>query len=189
MDFTSLLETYGYWAVLVGTFFEGETVLILAGLAAKLGYLRLTGVIMIAVLGSFAGDQFFFFLGRRQRIPKFILRGGWPARINKAQGLLERHQTLLILGSRFLYGMRMAIPYAIGTSKIKAQKFILLNLASALIWSSLVAILGYLFGATMEIFIADIKKYELIIMASLIVLWVSIWIFILFRQRIKNRRL
>ena len=85
--------------------------------------------------------------------------------------------------------MRMAIPYAIGTSKIKAQKFILLNLASALIWASLVAILGYLFGATMEIFIADIRKYELIMMASLIVLWVSIWIFILFRQRIKNRRL
>ncbi|HYB20914.1 MAG TPA: hypothetical protein VEH09_08285 [Thermodesulfobacteriota bacterium] len=36
-----LFDTYGYWAILVGTFFEGETVLILGGFVASQGYLNL----------------------------------------------------------------------------------------------------------------------------------------------------
>jgi membrane protein DedA with SNARE-associated domain len=39
----------------VGTFLEGETVLLLGGAAARLGYLRLEWVIACALLGSLLG--------------------------------------------------------------------------------------------------------------------------------------
>jgi membrane protein DedA with SNARE-associated domain len=39
----SLIDTYGYPAVLVGTFFEGETVLVLGGFASHRGYLACPG--------------------------------------------------------------------------------------------------------------------------------------------------
>ena len=55
-----MIENYGYAAILVGTFLEGETILVLAGLAAQLGYLTLSGVILAAFLGSLSGDQLFF---------------------------------------------------------------------------------------------------------------------------------
>ena len=65
MDLASLIEQYGYAAVLAGCLLEGETVLALAGLSAHRGYLALPWVIVIATFGGFIGDQFYFFLGRR----------------------------------------------------------------------------------------------------------------------------
>jgi len=41
MDLQSFIENYGYAAILIGTFLEGETILVLAGLAAHQGYLVL----------------------------------------------------------------------------------------------------------------------------------------------------
>ena len=55
-----LILTYGYAALLIGTFFEGETILIIGGLTAHLGYLQLPLVMVIAFIGSFSGDQVFF---------------------------------------------------------------------------------------------------------------------------------
>jgi membrane protein DedA with SNARE-associated domain len=40
MTLESILDTYGYLAVLVGTFLEGETILVLGGVAAHRGYLQ-----------------------------------------------------------------------------------------------------------------------------------------------------
>ena len=60
MDLQSIIENYGYAAILIGTFLEGETILALAGLAAHQGYLALTWVILAAFLGSLCGDQLFF---------------------------------------------------------------------------------------------------------------------------------
>lgn len=61
----TFLQTYGYWAILIGTFLEGETILVLGGLAAHMGYMDLSGVILSAFTGSLCGYQLFFFLGRR----------------------------------------------------------------------------------------------------------------------------
>ena len=46
--------------LMAATFLEGETILVLAGLAAHQGYLVLTWVILAAFLGSLCGDQLFF---------------------------------------------------------------------------------------------------------------------------------
>ena len=59
------IEQFGYLAVLVGSFLEGETVVVVAGYAARRGYLSLSLVILAAFLGSVAGDQLWFYLGRR----------------------------------------------------------------------------------------------------------------------------
>jgi membrane protein DedA with SNARE-associated domain len=61
----SLLATYGYPILIIGTFLEGETVLILGGVSAHLGYLSLNWVIACGFCGTLLGDQFYFFLGRR----------------------------------------------------------------------------------------------------------------------------
>jgi len=41
MKLEGLMGTYGYWAILVGTFLEGETILILGRFATSRGYLAL----------------------------------------------------------------------------------------------------------------------------------------------------
>ena len=42
LSLAELLDTYGYLALVVGTFLEGETVVVLAGFAAHRGYLVAT---------------------------------------------------------------------------------------------------------------------------------------------------
>jgi membrane protein DedA with SNARE-associated domain len=170
-----LIQDYGYWAVLLGTFFEGETVLILAGFASYQGYLNLTYVIIMALIGSFAGDQFFFRLGRLQKKIWFIKGAVWETRSRKAKRLLENHQILIILSSRFLYGMRMLLPYMIGMSRVKTSRFVLLDFIGALVWATLIGSLGYLFGNVMVLIMGNIKKYELMIMAIVIGLGLLIW--------------
>jgi membrane protein DedA with SNARE-associated domain len=55
-----LIRTYGYWALFAGTFPEGETILVIGGLFARMGLLDLPAVMLVASLGSFTGDQFYF---------------------------------------------------------------------------------------------------------------------------------
>jgi membrane protein DedA with SNARE-associated domain len=64
VDLGALIQQYGYMAVFVGSVLEGETLLLLAGLAAHRGYLRLEWIIVVAAAGAFLGDQICFLGGR-----------------------------------------------------------------------------------------------------------------------------
>ena len=52
MTLESIVENYGYAALLVGTFLEGETILVIAGFLAHRGYLHLPWVFIVAFLVS-----------------------------------------------------------------------------------------------------------------------------------------
>ncbi len=114
MSLTELLHEYGYLAILVGTFAEGETILIMGGFAAHQGYLALPWVMVSAFVGSLCGDQLAFFAGRRYgaallaRFPR--LRPG----VDRATALVARRGTPLLLGFRFIYGIRNLVPIAAG---------------------------------------------------------------------------
>jgi membrane protein DedA with SNARE-associated domain len=161
MSLESLITTYGYWALLVGTFLEGETVLVLAGFAARTGYLQLPWVMVVAFAGSLLGDQTFFLLGRWQGKRLLGRRASWRLRIERANRLVDRYHAWILLGFRFLYGLRTVIPFALGTSSVGLGRFVVLNALGAAIWSVAIAFVGYLFGAAAEALLADVKRYEL----------------------------
>ena len=111
MSLIHLIHVYGYIAILVGCFLEGETVLVLGGVAAAQGYLVLPGVMAAAFIGSLSGDQLFFHLGRRYG-PGVMARKPRLRRANaRLQGWMGRYETWLVLGFRFLYGLRSAAPF------------------------------------------------------------------------------
>ena len=143
MTIAELIQNYGYLAVAVGTFLEGETVLVLAGAAASLGHLSLPLVIFIATLSSFAGDQLYFYLGRRRGTKLLEKMPSLQAPITRACGLLERHHTLVILSVRFLYGLRIAGPISMGMSGVNWRRFFILNLTGAVVWAIAVASIGF----------------------------------------------
>jgi membrane protein DedA with SNARE-associated domain len=186
MNWELIIGNYGYVALLVGTFLEGETVLILAGFAAHLGYLSLPWVILVAFIGTLSGDQLFFYLGRRNS--QFILARHlvWQGRLDRVQRLFERYQTLLILGFRFLYGLRTITPFALGRSGVPPGYFFLLNTFSALVWSVAVGIGGYLFGNFLKIIMGDIRRYEIEISCAIAITGGLIWGIYFYRSRRKK---
>src|SRR5438045_3288292 len=63
-----LLHKFGYFAVFIGTFLEGETILVMAGFFAERGYLEIFPVALVAASGAYVGHAFWFWLGRTQGV-------------------------------------------------------------------------------------------------------------------------
>lgn len=177
------LRNYGYWAVLLGTFLEGETVLVLAGFAAHRGYLQLDAVIAVAFLGTLCGDQLFFWLGRRRGQATLSRHPGWGRRLVRPLELLERHPVAVILGFRFLYGLRTVTPFAIGLSGVSAGRFAAFNAAGAGVWAVAVGLAGYGFGEAVEAVLADARRYELEAVAFIAATGAAVWAWRIARSR------
>jgi membrane protein DedA with SNARE-associated domain len=183
MSIATLVQDYGYVAVFVGTLLEGESVLILAGVAATLGYLSLPVIIITATVGSFLGDQLFFYLGRRHG-PDLLHRFPMLAtRAARMQKLLRRFHLPLILGVRFLYGLRTVGPMVIGMSGVAWARFFVLNLIGASVWASTIASAGYLFGNALELLLVDIKRYEELLLGAIVAAGMVAWLVYRWRQR------
>lgn len=184
MDFHQLIIDYGYLALLIGTFLEGETILVVAGFLAHSGYLELPIVIATAFAGTFAGDQTFFYLGRWKGIAFLEKRPLWHSKTDKVFDLLHRHQIKVVLGFRFLYGVRNVTPFVIGASRMHPLKFFGLNFLGALIWAIAVGYLGYQFGDIAEAILGQIKEYEFYFLGGLVFIGI-----LLFWRSTHNARL
>ncbi len=186
MNWALIIGSYGYLALLIGTFLEGETILVLGGFAAHLGYLYLPWVILVAFIGTLSGDQLFFYLGRRYS--RFVLdkHPAWQSRLDRVQRLFEHYQTLLILGFRFLYGLRAVTPFVLGRSGVSPAYFFLLNTLSALVWSVVVGIGGYLFGNFLKLLLGDIRRYEFESFGAIVGIGALIWGIYFYRSRRRN---
>jgi membrane protein DedA with SNARE-associated domain len=161
IDLPGLIDSYGYIAVAVGAFLEGETVLALAGLAAYRGYLDFLKVCLVAGACGFLGDQLYFFLGRYQGGRILCRFPDVQERAHKFDALLARWHAPLIIGIRFMYGFRILGPVMLGMGRVPAWKFVVFNLIGAAIWAPLIAGVGYLFGTALETVLHDMKRVEM----------------------------
>jgi membrane protein DedA with SNARE-associated domain len=186
MTLESFIGTYGYLAVVVGTFVEGETVLVMGGFAAHQGYMKLPWVIVSAFVGTLAGDQLFFFLGRLHGQTFLAKRPSWQVRADKVDKLLAYYKIPVLLGFRFLYGMRTVTPFVIGMSRVSTRLFILLNTASAAVWAVVVGTGGYLFGGVLQLVIGDIKQYEHEALLAIAFIGILIWSIHSYRRRLRK---
>ncbi len=171
----SLISHYGYLAILVGTFLEGETILVLGGLAAHRGLLWLPGVMACGFVGSLASDQLFFFIGRRRGAQFVATRPRLQAGLARVRSLVDRYDTLLVLAFRFLYGLRNVTPLALGMSRISALRFALLNIVGAAAWAIAVAALGWYVGSAAKQILGHLERYELGVAAAIIAVGVCLW--------------
>lgn len=175
MDLASLIETHGYWVLALGCLLEGETVLALAGYAAHRGYLELAWVIAIAAGAGFAGDQFYFWLGRRHGPAVAARFPSVSQQRDRLHRLIERYHAWVIVGVRFAYGLRIAGPILIGTSSIGAARFALFNALGAVLWATSVACAGWVFGHAVEAALGDMHRLEGWVLLCLIVIAALVW--------------
>ena len=168
MPFAHLLADYGYLAVFIGSLLEGETVLVLAGFAAHQGYLSLPATVAIAFVGGTLGDQIFFWLGRAWGQPLLDRIPNSEARVRRVKDLLARHHAPVIVGIRFMYGLRIIGPIVIGACEIPLWRFAVFNMLGAAIWAPLVGGLGYLFGDALGLLNIDLKQVEGLVLGLIV---------------------
>lgn len=188
MAIETLVQNYGWLTVFIGTFFEGETILILAAFAAHRGYMPLWEVIAAGFLGSLLGDQLYFYLGRRHSGFVLARMPSIGRRIETAHRLISRFQSVLILTFRFLYGLRTVLPFSFGMSPIPAGRFLALNIFGAAVWAISLGMGGYFFGSAFESVIGKAKTYELWGFGIIAGVGAAMWLYLRLRRR-SGRRL
>jgi membrane protein DedA with SNARE-associated domain len=188
-DIHQFIATYGYLAVLIGTFFEGETLLLIAGFMTWQAHgdaspaLQMPLVIILATLGATAGDQLYFYLGRYRREWVFRRFPKLQTKALKVYGWVERHPHLIIIGSRFVYGFRIVTPIVLGTSRVPAWQYSILNVLGACLWALLVTNAGYFLGGMMERLLGDLHKIQKYLALGILLIGIGLLLFHRFRAR------
>jgi membrane protein DedA with SNARE-associated domain len=176
------VATYGYVALVVGTFLEGETILVIGGFLAHRGYLDLPAVLAAAFAGSFAGDQLYFHLGRRGGMAALARRPRWQPRADRVFRLLREHQLAVTLGFRFVYGFRTVTPFLLGASGMPTLRFLPLNAVGGALWAACFGTLGYVIGQTLQVVLGKVRRFEEAAVLAIALIGAAAWVAHRFRQ-------
>ncbi len=141
-----IVGQYGYWAVFIWTFIEGETVFLAAAALASAGIMQPWKVIVVAAGGAFAGHMFFFALGRwrgYEIIHRFpMLERHYP----KANKILDHYAHWSIFIFQYLYGTRLVAAILFGASKLDFKRFFFLQMINCMTWSLIIYAIGHMLG-------------------------------------------
>jgi membrane protein DedA with SNARE-associated domain len=182
-----LLEKFGYLAVFIGTFLEGEAILVMAGFFAERGYLNIFTVTGVGFVGAYIGHIFWFWLGRVHGVRLLDRFPRMKNHFGKGIRMFERYGAAAIVITQWLYGLRITCAVIIGFSRISIVKFLIYQAVSCFIWAVIIAAAGYYFGAAVERVLgraAHVEKYAL---AVIIAVALGMWLYHQWKDRREQR--
>ena len=186
---SDLSVEYGAWFYLLTfawTFIEGETFVIVAGFAAAQGLLNAPLLLLAAWLGSYAGDQCYFWIGRNFGLRLLSRRPWWRERVDAALAWVKRYDKWFILSFRFIYGIRNISSFALGISGIGWRRFLILNLIAALLWASAFVGAGFFCGRAAERVLGEQHRFSVLMLVAFTVVLAAGGVY--YRLRRRRRR-
>src|SRR3989344_5550170 len=155
-----LILDWGVWLIPVGAFLEnsiilgfifpGVTVIFLSGFVARTTGENLFLIVALAAVGSFLGDNFDYFIGKRagkimEEKPLFAKP------ISLVEPFLEKCGIWAVFAGRFSAWSRAWVALACGITRYKYWKFAQVSALSAIAWASIWVVGGYLLGGEREL--------------------------------------
>jgi membrane protein DedA with SNARE-associated domain len=171
-----LLIQYGYWAVAVGLLLEnagipvpGETILLLASfLAFSEHALELRWIIVVGTIAATLGDNLGFALGYYGGRPLleryqsfFRIRA---ANLARGERIFARYGPVTVFFARFVFGMRIIAGPLAGVLRMPWRKFLLFNFLGAVLWVTVIAGVGYLFGRHWQALVHDLRIFDIVVL-------------------------
>jgi len=178
-----LLEQFGYLAVFVGTFLEGEAILVAAGFFASRGYLDVRLVTIIAFAGAYLGHFFWFWLGRAHGVRLLDRFPSMQRHFGKGIRVFERYGAAAIIITQWLYGLRITCAVIIGMSRISMMKFLLYEAVSCAAWAVVITALGYYFGRAIESILGRVEHVERYGLLFIVLVAVGFWLWHRWKER------
>ena len=187
-SFLELLRLHGDAAYgLIFAFAASHSLLftLFAGYASSTEALDLGTLVVVVWTGSFLGDAFRFWIGRRfgnQWLSPF-------PRIHRTSQtvvqLVDRYYVWLILFHRYPHGIRGVAGFAFGMSRLPWSIFLAFNFVAAGLWSAAILSAGHAFGHISEKLMSD--AFSGFGMVMLIVFLVLSWILSRKLERVAER--
>lgn len=179
----ALLHKFGYLAVAIGTFLEGETILVMAGFFAERGHLDLPLVMIFAFAGAFVGHLCWFWLGRTQGVKLLERFPKLKKHFGKGIRLFERYGAPAIFITQWLYGLRVTCAVIIGISRISVVKFIVYEAITCAIWAVVISFAGFYFGRAVERLLGRAEHIEKWGLLALVVVGLGFWLWHQWKER------
>jgi membrane protein DedA with SNARE-associated domain len=165
------LDHYGYLAVAAFVMLEdfgvpvpGETILILGAVYAGTGRLNVVAVGFVGFLAAVLGDNIGFAIGHFggraliERYGRYVLIT--PERLDRATGFFDRHGAKVVVGARFIEGLRQANGIIAGISGMHWARFLTFNAIGAALWVAVWTSLGYLSGSHIDTIYSTATRYD-----------------------------
>jgi len=163
-----LILRYGLAAVFVGAAVEGDLTLILAGVAAHLGYFPFPLGVAVATVGGFLGDLAWYGLGR-VRGPQFrsgrLYRRAGP----RIEALARRLGAAELVASRFVYGTKAASMVFWGLHGMSLSRFALVDGIGCVVGSLVFMGLGYAASGSAVALLGRVRRLELWLLGAVVV--------------------
>jgi membrane-associated protein len=164
---------YGYWAIAVALLIEnagipvpGETVLLLASfLAFSEHELQLSWIILVGTVAATLGDNLGYAIGFRDGRPLLERYREWlrlcPASLERGDRLFARYGAVTVFFARFVFGLRIVAGPLAGVLRMPWKKFLMFNFLGALVWVTMIASVGYLFGRHWARLVQNLKRFDI----------------------------
>lgn len=121
-------------ALFLGFVLPGETVALVAGVAAQLGHVPLWAVLLTVIAAAVVGDSVGYQIGRRfgPRLFNLPLLKKRQGRLDDAKDLLARHGGTAVFLSRWVAFFRAVMPGLAGIARMPYRKFLTYNVAGGI---------------------------------------------------------
>jgi membrane protein DedA with SNARE-associated domain len=131
----------------------GDTITAFGAFLVGTGRLDYTLVYIVTTTGSVAGFMSLFLLGKALG-KKFFIEKDYKffsaESIHTAEGWFRKYGYFVVLGNRFLPGIRSVISIVSGISRLGNLKVLIFSMASAAVWNIIWIHTGYLLGNNWE---------------------------------------
>src|SRR3954464_13342865 len=163
-----LLLDYGLIPVLIGSAFEGDFTLLLAGVVSHLGIFPFPLAVAAGAVGSLAGDTAWYLLGRL-RGPRFR-EGRFYRRVGPTiERLAKRMGPWELLAARFVYGTKAASMLFWGLHGLRVTRFLLIDAIGCTLGALVFTGLGYVVSESAIALLGKVKRVELWLLGVLLV--------------------
>ena len=177
-----LAEAWAYVTLGASGIITEEAAPIVGGFAAHEGHLGFVRVVLACSIGTWAAGVALYALGR--------WRSKW---VRKRFRKVGRYVTRLLVfvrrspwrstfAVRFAFGIRIVLPIACGAARMRLPVYLIGTALASIIWSTLFALVGWLFGETALLVLGHIRRYEDVI-AGLLIVGVVLVFVVLIRRR------
>ena len=162
----SWIESYGYWAVVMGGLLEGEAAFLFAGYGASQGHIHPLPTFLLAMAAGSVADATYYWLGRMHG-PKLVrLFPSLRRERARAVLVLRRWGSVAAFVLRFAYGLRIGLSMSMGAARLRFPVFLLYNLLGSALFAGVYLTLGYLFGEAVWEVLARVPLREGLLAAA-----------------------
>jgi membrane-associated protein len=170
--------------LVVTPFLPGDSLLFVAGTLAAGGVMNIHALVLLLIAAAVIGDSVNFAIGRWIGPHVFRYDDSWffkKAYIERTHRYFERYGGRTIIIARFVPVVRTYAPFVAGVGAMPYRRFLFFNVAGAVLWVTLIAYAGYLFGQ-----VPAVQKNLTLVIFGIIVLSISPAIIEVMRHRVKR---